>query len=488
MKKEQNIWIPFAGFIFLVISVVFFWIALPNLTAKTPAPTASYSETIHKVEAVEEPLDFKTPALYFFSTIAQTMGALLAISFAILSLSKKPSDFSKPYQYEPYRRIIFNDPHLKTFIQFSAISTVTSIISLIVLYLAGSWNLLAFFLIPVGIFVMVIATVAICNIYHFIRYKYQIMSGTAMILRQFRNELENKKTHKDTIIDYFELSIMDLHNAKSILKEDCIHTLVNKHLVSYPDLKTLFLRLYNDISIHNSYQKTEKTIERLFYSIFDDKILYHTTHSQQDYSITNFDKLFVDFCKKARDHKEANNAISVSIFQRLEKWFIDEKSKAIPFIIVLTRYSFEEMPYLHSAMHESYVSNNYLLEPNIFNSLSDKTKIEVIKLFACILSYGISNAWTHHNKAQDNASIYLSGLSTLLENLHKALANIHKVPEFIIHYIESWKEKQSTWLDGEIMPLLKYILLENRDYKFHPDIEKIGRYLRDYKKPTQSEE
>ncbi len=101
MKKEQNHWIPFVGLIFMVIAIGFSIMAYSNTKVKTPAPIPQHSATIQKVEAVEDGFDFKTPALYFFSAVAQTMGALLAITFTVLftqlnSIANSKKDVQRP--------------------------------------------------------------------------------------------------------------------------------------------------------------------------------------------------------------------------------------------------------------------------------------------------------------------------------------------------------------------------------------------------------
>ncbi len=84
--------------------------------------------------------DFKTPALYFFSAVAQTMGALLAISFAVLYtlvINIKPSDPTEREQlpaYEPLKRLITNDPILVGSVKCGLITIAVALISIIALF------------------------------------------------------------------------------------------------------------------------------------------------------------------------------------------------------------------------------------------------------------------------------------------------------------------------------------------------------------------
>ncbi len=229
MKKEQNYWIPFVGLIFMVIAIGFSIMAYSNTEAKTPAPSPTPAETIHTVEVVENGFDFKTPALYFFSAVAQTMGALLAITFTVFYISiqnfykrdfqiiDKETEDDKARRFlrevvalEPLKRIMINDMYLK-WGYLSGIGTVIiSIIGLVILYFTGMNNHIAYIIMFILAPVVVAGVVAsIFSTLHFVKNKFgQYSNPTIYILQnRFSGKLFQIQIDKRNFKDEFEILI-----------------------------------------------------------------------------------------------------------------------------------------------------------------------------------------------------------------------------------------------------------------------------------------
>jgi len=97
--------------------------------------------------------DYSTPALYLFSTIAQTMGAILGIVcaafFAIFANMRASKDDPT---LEVSKRLLVRDQSFLSALGFGLITILVAVVSLIILYFSSnSQNLSGFFLTNVAL-------------------------------------------------------------------------------------------------------------------------------------------------------------------------------------------------------------------------------------------------------------------------------------------------------------------------------------------------
>lgn len=164
----------------------------------------------HLLEVVKP--DYATPALYFFSTVAQTMGAILAIVltgvFAIIPQMHQRNNHPGS---ELLVRLMKKD---KEFIQavysgFTAI--ILSIVSLFLLYMHGLSNFLSTLLIFSSALICIVASVLSCTcIWIFITKNISKYSTIHNILDDIMNIrfLDYSKYDEDSIANFIEVGII----------------------------------------------------------------------------------------------------------------------------------------------------------------------------------------------------------------------------------------------------------------------------------------
>jgi len=159
--------------------------------------------------------DFATPALYFFSAAAQTMGAIIAIVLAAMYAivpNIRPAD-NNPAS-EPARRLLLSDPILVRSIYLSFAMIGASLPGLIVIYATGNDQQFAkIFLFGWGLLTFGLGICAIFDITTFIFKKMTLYNVPVKLIKYdlFDEDGELKEgMNYDRAIDYIELGRLSL--------------------------------------------------------------------------------------------------------------------------------------------------------------------------------------------------------------------------------------------------------------------------------------
>ena len=237
-----------------------------------------------------EGFDFKTPALYFFSAVAQTMGALLAISMAILYtlvINLKPpagSDLVKFPAYEPLKRLATKDPILTASVKKGLWSILTSLIGIAVIFFTRyKLEQLITFVVLCGI-TGYLAITSISKMLQFIRtrlgYYTNPVATVPVLLGDYTKQIP-KRISKQTIKDCIEIMILEPSSFK--------HEFKNKNGAG--DIPYYLNMIYNKCSVLDA----EKMVSDIFDTTLKDIRLTVPEHYRQTENIkTILGKLFHD--------------------------------------------------------------------------------------------------------------------------------------------------------------------------------------------------
>ncbi len=406
--------------------------------------------------------DFKTPALYFFSAVAQTMGALLAISIAILSMSKSPKDFSKPYTYEPYKRLLMKDSHLSGFIRYSAFSTIASIMGILLLLFFGWVIEIYYVLIPFALIVGITATSAIYYLYFFVRYKNQLLSSSYEQLKSYKNE--NHLFDENSLIDYYELSLLNADIFMRINGYFHVSRIIVESL-SENQISKLFNRIYNDMSIHFSGVELNKEMIDIFRIMYSDRIDSCLLDDCQ--SINIYDIKLVKVFGKRIFYLDTAKVIQKDLINKLKN--IKGYKSASIYIIEFVVYLIESLPPLGNDLSIeglSEIPQHFLFGLSILDLYS---KNEEIQLFNIKISKEGSSIET---LARLNTYLlgfimnnYLGGIEHIIEiRMIENDTTMMKIEEFLKkcqNYIDQNSIKIACILDDSI---IRHILTNLKVY------------------------
>lgn len=152
--------------------------------------------------------DLYTPALYLFSTIAQTMGALLGIGLALLytAVSNMRPNPNMP-ALEPAKRIILKDVVLRQIISFGLISISFAILGLLFILLApNSSNIIYTIILLIGYISILFGVLSVMKIVIFTLKRYHLCFLPNLLLAEFCEHNVSKDVYK--INDYAEICLL----------------------------------------------------------------------------------------------------------------------------------------------------------------------------------------------------------------------------------------------------------------------------------------
>lgn len=196
--------------------------------------------------------DFSTPALYFFSTVAQTMGAVLGIVlaalYAIFPLIQQRNN--QPCS-DLLVRLLRKDSCMQNSLKSGFTTILLSIISLFLIYLSGNSSGISIFL----LFIVVIPTICIgiiCfyNITFFVINRLSKYSNVQKLYSSINfNKIDFTKLNSNIKHDYLELMLL----ADSILHTE--YKSIDQYslnLFNYDfniDMNSFLNNIFNDISL-----------------------------------------------------------------------------------------------------------------------------------------------------------------------------------------------------------------------------------------------
>jgi len=208
--------------------------------------------------------DFVTPALYFFSAAAQTMGAFIAIVLAAMYAivpNIRPAD-NNPAS-EPARRLLLSDPILVRSIYLSFAMIGASLLGLIVIYTTGNDQQFSkIFLFGGGLLTFGLGVLAIKEMYIFIFKRMSCYCNPTLLLEPEFYKL-NTSNHQH-VANTIELnSILKIHSSYNdntynkfdfVFNNNSIHCDNLKMILNYlkyfifKDYKTTFIQANVDIN------------------------------------------------------------------------------------------------------------------------------------------------------------------------------------------------------------------------------------------------
>lgn len=151
--------------------------------------------------------DLYTPALYLFSTIAQTMGALLGIGLALLYTiisNLKPTEFSPAY--EPAKRLLLKDSILNTGINVGFVSILLSITGLFIITFFQQSSIVLFVIIAgLGVFSFALGIISIIKSTYFLKCRYKLYFIPVDLVNDYAKSAYIKD---ELLIDYLELIVL----------------------------------------------------------------------------------------------------------------------------------------------------------------------------------------------------------------------------------------------------------------------------------------
>lgn len=235
---------------------------------------------IQQIEQSISNSEFNTIANYYFSTVAQTMAAIMGFLitsiFAIYPLLSK----DKP-EYSIIRKFMFGEAILQSIIGIGLGSVVLSIISLLILYIFGNQNFIAFVIISIGVLVSIFVVITIALIIYYL-FKYIPLYSDAHEYLEFKNVFKRNDLSETEIIDYvttcFFIALSKTRYGKSPFTE-----IIDKQkFVNEENIEKLYNKILTNITNYlykSGLDEDMKTQAKLFeYICFSNSIELITTN------------------------------------------------------------------------------------------------------------------------------------------------------------------------------------------------------------------
>lgn len=164
-------------------------------------------------------VDFVTPALYYFSSIAQTMGAIIGLALAAMYAIMPNIRSSKDNPaFEPARRLLQRDEYFRRSINVGSVCILVSLLGLLFIYVTASSQSWAFVLLLfLGVTALGLGVYSLGTMFYFIRVRMpKYFSLSEIPLLAFGNqvdEIQIKSTYE--ALTYAELILLiDMQGMK----------------------------------------------------------------------------------------------------------------------------------------------------------------------------------------------------------------------------------------------------------------------------------
>jgi hypothetical protein len=226
----------------------------------------------------DENLYYVTPALYFFSSIAQTMGAILGLALAAMYAIMPNIRSSKDNPaFEPARRLLQRDKVFHKSINTGFVSILLSALGLFTIYTFGASQLIAIICwVLFGVTSLGLAIWAIVLMLDFIRNRMAKYFSPLEMLTEFafKNNLPVSLSKNDAI-DYAEISILlESFGLKNEFSENALLFILNSSEFNSDNSKhffdTLFSNIEKDILRSSIVDDNKMRIySKIMYSIWD---------------------------------------------------------------------------------------------------------------------------------------------------------------------------------------------------------------------------
>lgn len=266
--------------------------------AVTHFPSISDAAIANKLS--KNSVDFVTPALYYFSSIAQTMGAIIGLALAAMYAIMPNIRSSKDNPaFEPARRLLQRDEYFRRSINVGSVCILVSIVGLLVIYVTASSQSWAFVLLLfLGVTALGLGVYSLGTMFYFIRVRMPKYFSPVEILEfAFENGDPNKvrAMNEQDALDYSEISIFIEANGIHNRYTSKLMQIIDHSLKDYLNFfSELLLNLRVDIeksgtNIEEATKVLSNTISALFNLINDQAIEQNQNDKSIDkYQIINY--------------------------------------------------------------------------------------------------------------------------------------------------------------------------------------------------------
>lgn len=235
-----------------------------------------------------------TSALYFFSAVAQTLGALLGIvlaaTYVILPNIKTVKD--SPAQ-NIIRRLLLSDPHLIKSVIFGFISIILSLFMLVVLYIKSSSFIIVLVAI-ISILVIYFSILSTISMYTYI-FKKTIRYLNPLMVNDIFLEHEDKNIVNSRLIDWIILFcfLEALYPQLDFSSSNSTAYLIlrAKNQSSY-FIETLFMKIEKDIA------NIDEVDRNKYNQLITDILIIFTRHARNVFIDYFFKNQYNDFITK----------------------------------------------------------------------------------------------------------------------------------------------------------------------------------------------
>ena len=386
--------------------------------------------------------DFATPALYFFSTVAQTMGAIIAIVLAALYsiipfIMQKNNDASSSVLI----RLLKKDDNLLTAIYSGFITIALGLLGLLLIYISHmDQNIALIMLYSFGIMSIFAGIISCCNIIYFVFFKMSIYQHPQEFEKEFAK-------YKKLLYKYRTNSIYTINVIETLIICNSITSTLNNNkinTISIPMLKSEYaLKLLdNIISDFSQFTNTNTYFiykYLLYYTImYCDLITYKSTNIDKNDLLPKICQLYDKLCiyndkliiDEMINYNLSKISTSIRYFTNSISDEINENDYAIFSFIEAVNHILSNYDVNLSTIEISNITNAMFSFINTFKT--QKINENIIKIFVYFITNCIFNIINSKNPNK--------GLFSLL---HKHLTDITKIDQKMYNYSYSCAIKEN---------------------------------------------
>lgn len=320
-------------FFFALLAIPILFMAVRYAVTHFPA----ISDTTIANEISKKSIDFVTPALYYFSSIAQTMGAIIGLALAAMYAIMPNIRSSKDNPaFEPARRLLQRDEYFRRSINFGSVCILVSIIGLLFIYVTASSQSWAFILLLfLGVTALGLGVYSLGTMFYFIRVRMPKYFSPVEILEfAFEKNYDIvSNCSKESKLDFVELCLLSesnsITNHNTVRSFNIISSLDSSdiNLICKTNIPLLLEKLKKDLLVSGITDDTFY-LSKCFCSLINSTFKYYVEHYCKEPRKEN--EILTDIIKIYRDvfwliFVFSNTKSSKYIFDYLNKNLYVEK-------------------------------------------------------------------------------------------------------------------------------------------------------------------
>jgi hypothetical protein len=268
-------------------------------------------------------IDFVTPALYYFSSIAQTMGAIIGLALAAMYAIMPNIRSSKDNPAcEPARRLLQRDEYFRRSINVGSVCILVSLLGLLFIYITASSQSWAFVLLLfLGVTALALGVYSLGTMFYFIRVRMPKYFSSVEILelafKNFQYEIRIKTV--DDALDFAEISLLTESLGLEPLFKNQVINILKWSIVRFEDNNFMLFETY----LKNLISRTKYDIKKNKFTTEENYDLY----TNLAYSLL---KSFVDYnwlSERREDVKDYATSILLKTIYDLLCTFTNSKTQ-----------------------------------------------------------------------------------------------------------------------------------------------------------------